>query len=82
MSFRKFFWNIKDSFLGTKFLTYAPIQAAIFPVAVVGPAYFLLQAQKGKKISKKNIKILLKFSRKFRQLKCLLWSLWFWCARI
>lgn len=49
MGVRRFFWNIKESFVGVEFLKYAPIQAAILPVSVLIPAYLFINAQKGKK---------------------------------
>lgn len=46
--FRRIFWNVKESFLGTKFLQLAPVQFGKW-IAVAGvPATLFLTFQKGK----------------------------------
>lgn len=44
---RRFFWNIKQSFMGIKFVKEAPFKAVILPLTVVIPGYLFLQLQKG-----------------------------------
>jgi hypothetical protein len=45
---RRFFWNVNESFMGKKLLAYAPIQASILPIAIILPAYLLINGIKGK----------------------------------
>lgn len=49
---RRFFWNIRKSFIGPTMLTYAPFQAAMLPVGIILPAFVFMEYQKGKFILK------------------------------
>jgi len=46
-NFRRFFWNVRDGFLGQKFITSAPLQASMLVVLGAIPAQILFNVHKG-----------------------------------
>ena len=46
-NFRRFFWNLKDGFMGQKFITNAPMQASMLVFLGVIPAQLLFNVHKG-----------------------------------